>query len=156
MNLQSKSMCTCCKRDHGDHIQLLWRCPNLHSYWVGVVTKVNSVFKISLPLDLRACLLGVIEKQDWEAHTKEAFHRVLFQAREWIMIHWKSEDPPKIREWVKNVGKVLRMEKLIYQHRGCTLKYERLWALWLDVMGLARPSGSDYGLATWAQCWIKC
>lgn len=53
------------------------------------------------------------------------------------MVLWKSEDPPTKGEWVKNVGEVLRMEKPIYQHRGSTVKYERIWAPWLDVPRLA-------------------
>lgn len=53
------------------------------------------------------------------------------------MIYWKSEDPSTIWEWIHNTGEVLRMEKLIYQHKGSTLIYERLWAPWLDVLGLA-------------------
>lgn len=53
-----------------------------------------SVFKVSLPLDPRACLLGALEEYDWEIYTREAIHRVLFYARKLIMIHWKSENPP--------------------------------------------------------------
>lgn len=40
-------------------------------------------------------------------------------------------------EWVKIVRKVLRMVKIFYPHRGIALKYERLWAQWLDVLRLA-------------------
>lgn len=109
----------------------------MHIYWAGVVNTVNSIFKVSLPLNPRACLLGVLKEYDWEVHTREAIHRVLFQARKLIMVHWKSEDPPSIRERIHNIGEVLRMEKLIYQRRGSTQRYERLWALWLDAPGLA-------------------
>lgn len=108
---------------------------------MGVVNKVNSIFNISLPLDPSACLLGKPEEYEWEAHTREAIHRVLFQARKLIMVHWKSEDPPTIGEWVKNIGEVLRTEKLIYQHRESTLKYI------CTVVGCtgACPGGSDHG-----------
>lgn len=42
-----------------------------------------------------------------------------------------------MKEWIDNIGTVLRMEKLVYQHRGIAHKFEKLWALWLDVPGLA-------------------
>lgn len=53
------------------------------------------------------------------------------------MLHWRSEAPPNTKEWIGNIGRVLRMEKLVYQHRGSAYKFEKLRALWLDVPGLA-------------------
>lgn len=84
---------------------------------------VNSVFKVSLPQDPRACLLGALEEYEWEVHTREAMHRVLFLARKLIMTHWKFEDALTIKEWIVNIGTMLRMEKLISQHRGSTSKF---------------------------------
>lgn len=46
--------------------------------------------------------------------TPEAIIRILFQARKWIMVHWKSKDPPMVGEWVKNAGNMLKMENYIY------------------------------------------
>lgn len=136
MNLQDELTCTRCKRDHGDLIHMLWRCPKLHTYWEGVVRKVNSVF-VNLSQDPRACLLGALEEYEWEGHSREAVHRVLFQARKLIMTYWKSEKPPTIKEWTDNINATLRLERLIYQHRGSMQKFEKLWAPWLDVSGLA-------------------
>lgn len=62
----------------------------------------------------------------------------LFQARKPIVVHWKSVDSPTVREWVKNIGEQLRLEKRIYQHWGNAYKFERIWAPVLDVPGLAR------------------
>ena len=58
-------------------------------------------------------------------------------ARKLIMLHWISEMPPTVREWITALGNTLRMEKVIYQHRGCSRKFERLWDLWLGTPGLA-------------------
>lgn len=68
-------------------------------------------------MDLKSCLLGVLEEYDRERYTREAITRALFQARKFIMVHWKSDDPLMVGEWVKNVGNMLSMEKCIYQHR---------------------------------------
>ena len=81
--------------------------------------------------------LGGSEKGEWEEADREAIHRVLFQARKLIMVRWRAEAPPTLAEWINNIGMVLRMEKVVYQHRGNTHKFEKLWAKWLDVPGLA-------------------
>ena len=81
MNPQLDPTCTRCKRDHGDLIHMLWRCPKLHTYWAGVVSTINSAFGVSLPQDPRACLLGALEEYEWEEVDREAVQRVLFQAR---------------------------------------------------------------------------
>lgn len=44
MGLRPTLLCTRCKRDHGDLIHLLWRCPKIHSYWKGVVDTINRIF----------------------------------------------------------------------------------------------------------------
>ena len=101
------------------------------------MSTVNSTFGVALPQDPRACLLGALEEYEWEETDREAIHRVLFQARKLIMVHWRAEAPPTRAEWITNIGTMLRMEKLVYQHRGNAHKFERLWAKWLDVPGLA-------------------
>ena len=95
------------------------------------------MFGISIPVDPRVCLLGVTEEYVEEMYTREAVQRALFQARKLIMVHWKSETPPTLREWTDKMGEMMRMEKLIYQHRGSNRKYENLWAPWLDTPGLS-------------------
>ena len=137
MGMQNEDTCTRCERDHGDLIPLLWRCPKLHKYWAEVVSTVNSVFGVSIPVDPRLCLLGVLGEYVVEVYTRDAVHRVLFQARKLIMFYWKSENPQSSREWIVKIRDMLRMEKLIYQHRGSTRKYENLWAPWLDAPGLS-------------------
>ncbi|XP_040184732.1 uncharacterized protein LOC120917483 [Rana temporaria] len=104
MGMQTDDVCTRCKRVHGDLIHLLWRCPKLHKYWSEVMSTVNSVFGVSMPVDPRVCLLGVLEEHVEEVYTREAVQRALFQARKLIMIHWKSETPPTLREWIDRMG----------------------------------------------------
>ena len=87
MGMQNEDTCTRCKRDHGDLINLLWRCPKLHKYWAEVVSTVNSVFRVSIPVDPRVCLLGALEEYVIEVYIREAVHRVLFQARKLIMFY---------------------------------------------------------------------
>ena len=116
---------------------MLWLCPKLHIYWAGVTDTLNTVFQVLIPLDPKQCLLNLLDELEWEPLTREAITRALFMARKLIMRHWISEEPPTVREWITALGSTLRMEKVIYQHRGCSGKFERLWDSWLGTPGLA-------------------
>lgn len=45
--------------------------------------------------------------------------------------------PPSVATWVTHMVNTLLMERYIYQHRGNSGKFERLWAPWLDTPGLS-------------------
>lgn len=97
---------------------------------------INRVFQISMPTDPKHCLLNILEIFEWEESTRTAVTRTLLLARKMIMLHWISEDPPTVKEWISAVGNMIRMEKMVYQHRGCSRKFEKFWGPWLDVPGL--------------------
>lgn len=82
-------------------------------------------------------MLNLLDEFEWENHTREAVNRTLFLACKMIMLHWKSETPPTVKVWVVAVGNTMRMEKRIYQHMGCSRKYEKLWDLWLPDLAPA-------------------
>lgn len=136
MGLLSTRTCTRCKRDHGDLLHMLWRCPILHVYWKGVTYTLGAVFRVSIPLDPRHCILNLLDELEWDSHVREALTRALFVACKLIMMHWRSEAPPSFKGWITALGNILKMEKIIYQHRGCSKKIEKLWEPWLGTNGL--------------------
>lgn len=42
-------------------------------------------------------------------------------------------DPPELAHWITEVNTVLPYKKLIYAHRGCPTKYEKIWEKWLKA-----------------------
>lgn len=56
---------------------------------------------------------------------KQAIARALFQARKLILRHWKSTEPPTVKEWIQQMGSTLRLEKHIYHHVGSMVGYSR-------------------------------
>lgn len=68
-------------RDHVDLIHLTWRCSKLHLYWTGVMNTINSVFKTSILLKPKPCLLGILDDFKLSVLTREAVARVVFQAQ---------------------------------------------------------------------------
>ena len=137
MGIRPDSNCTRCTRDHGDLIHLLWRCPKLHLFWSGVVTLLNRVYLTNIPVDPKPCLLGIIDDMSLDDNSRQAILRALFQARRLILRHWKAVDPPTLKEWITQMGDTIRMERYVYQHRGCSRKFEQVWAPWLDSPGLS-------------------
>lgn len=61
MGLTPTLLCTRCKRDHGELIHMLWRCPKLHVYWRGVIDVLSAVFQVQIPLDPRKCILNLLD-----------------------------------------------------------------------------------------------
>lgn len=116
-------------------IHLLWRCPKLHLYWWKVLDTLNRVFQVVIIQDPKSCLLGILDDIQVEEVTKQAIARALFQARKIILRHWKSIEPPSWKEWVVIMGDTLRLEKCMFQHRGCPNKYQAVWSPWLDSQG---------------------
>lgn len=51
--------------------------------------------------------------------------------------HWKAVDPPTVTEWIAQIRDTLRLEKFIFQHKGRSGKFDKLWAPWLDTPGLS-------------------
>ena len=81
--------------------------------------------------------MGIIEDLPLEDNPKRAVGRALFQARKLILRHWKDVEPPRLGEWIAQMGCTLRAEKYIYQHRKRGGRFELLWAPWLNSPGLA-------------------
>lgn len=98
---------------------------------------INSVFQVQLKAHPKLCLLGIMNDVSEEDPSRIGITSALFQARKLILRHWKSEEPPAVREWVKQMGNAIRLEKYIYQHRGSMRKFDKMWTHWLNVPGLA-------------------
>ena len=111
----------------------------MHIYWKDVLETINRVFQVHLAGHPKLCLLGIIDDVPEEEASRLAIARALFQARKLILRHWKSTEPlpPTMREWLNQMGDTIRLEKSIYQHRGSVKKFNKFWAPWLDVPGLA-------------------
>lgn len=97
----------------------------------------QSVLGLDIPQDPRQCVLGILEHTVQDKYLREAAARDLFQARLLILRHWIAREPPTSRMWLEQLGNTLRMEKCIYQHRGSSTKFSRVWGVWLSSPGMA-------------------
>lgn len=90
-----------------------------------------------IPADPKHCLMGILEILPIEDIPKQAIAIALFQARKMILRHWKSMEHPTLQEWITQMRVTIRLQKLICQNRGKSSKFDKLWAPWLDIPGLA-------------------
>lgn len=98
---------------------------------------INTVFKISLPMDPRFCILNDLEAVVPDKQHIIAVTRCLFHAGKLVVQRWMASTTPTLDLWVTAMNHVLKLEKYTYQHRGAFTKFEKLWAPWLDAPGLA-------------------
>lgn len=122
------SLCGKCRIMAGDLVLLLWQCPKLHHYWNKLLSPLNGIFQVSVPLNPINCLLRIFEEIIPEEMKRVAFSRALFQARKVILLEWKSATSPSFKTWVTHMGGSLILERYIYQHRGRLNKFEKLWS----------------------------
>lgn len=124
--LRPDPICARCNRDVGDLIHFLWRWPKLHCYWNAVVTTLNIAFQVSFPLDPRQCILSILDVMIPDVYVREAATRTLFQARRLILLQCISSLSPTSQLWLEQIGSMLRIEKMTYQHRGSFYNFEKV------------------------------
>lgn len=130
MGIRESSDCTSCSRDL---FHLLWRYPKLHLYWTVVITTINKVFQVNVPVDPKPCILGILHDLPIKDNPKQA----LFETRKLILRCWKATELPTLKQWIAQAGVTLCLEKYIFQYCCCPGKFDILWFSWLNTTGLS-------------------
>ena len=90
--------------------------------------------KLGSPITLqpKPCLLGIFPDVGINKSLTVFLHEMLFIARKVIARVWMRPEPPELSHWLAEVNSVLPYKKLVYSHRGCPAKYEKIWGKWLN------------------------
>lgn len=115
----------------GTTFHLLWQCPKIQQFWTQVVKFLHDTMGSPIMLQPKQCLLGTFPDPELNKFTKIFLHESLFSARKVIARVWMRPTPPEFSQWVIEVNNVLPYKKLIYSHRGCPTKYEKIWERWV-------------------------
>lgn len=67
---------------------MFWRCLKLFRYWREVLGVIDQVFVVSPSLDVKLCVLGLVEGEANPGNTQVATLRCLFQAKKLIAQRW--------------------------------------------------------------------
>lgn len=78
-------------------------------------------------LDPKLCLLGLLPDADIDKYLATFMYETLFLARKTVDQTWMQALPPTIQRWKRDINDTLLFQKLIYTHRGCPLKYYKVW-----------------------------
>lgn len=80
---------------------MFFLCPGLKDFWAGYFIIMSTVLGVNLQPSLLA--------------------------RRLLLLHWKSAKCPSISRWLKVIMFFLKLEKIKYTLRGCTVKFFHKW-----------------------------
>lgn len=117
----------------GDLIHMIWKCPKLYRYWTEILDTINKIFKLSLKMHPKLCIMGVGERLG--NIKNKVVLRCLFQAKKLIAQRWQAEKPPSKEDWFKTVTETIWKEKVVYARRGNLKEFKKIWLPWLEEVG---------------------
>lgn len=127
------TMCPMCNQAVGTFFHLLWQCPRIQPFWTQVLRFLHDTMGSPVTLQPKIWLLGILSDPEINKFNKTFLHETLFSAQKVIARVWMSPNPPEITHWIAEVNNTLPYKKLIYSHRGCPSKYDKIWDKWTKI-----------------------
>lgn len=124
--------CPRCMSPISSFFHLIWSCPAIQTYWNQIITFLHDDMGSPVQVEPRVCILGLLPDVTIDKFTATFIYESLFCARKLVAKHWMRASPPTFRDWIKMVNLSLPYKKVIYKHRGCPAKYNRIWDKWID------------------------
>ena len=76
----------------------MWECPKMQIFWNEVIKCMSGIFKITVPLSAKLCILGIHPRNFiHSAKQTKIFDFGLLQARRAVALCWKSVEAPTLR-----------------------------------------------------------
>lgn len=120
-----------CDKCHGSPCHLshmFFFCPDLKDFWLGYFNIMSSVLGVNLQPCPLIAIFGIPDPSLALNPTQKdiiAFTSLL--ARRSLLLHWKSAKYPSVSRWLRDVMYFLKLEKIKYTLRGCTVKFFHKW-----------------------------
>lgn len=113
----------------GSLLHVFWHCTKLTRFWSQVFALITSVTGHSIPNTPEIALL-LLNIETVPALYRTIVCNTLHAARLCIARHWKSAEPPSVREVQEVVSNVYLQERTLAWHRATSGTFQRKWALW--------------------------
>lgn len=123
--------CPRCSSNPCSFYHLLWSCPDIQNYWAQIITFLHDHMGSPIPLDPKLCLLGLFPDTAMDKYLAIFLGETLFCARKLVAKRWMRTASPTIRDWIGEINATLPY-KVLYRHRGCPAKYNKIRDRWLD------------------------
>lgn len=120
--------CDRCHQAPATHVHMFWSCPSLYNYWSEIFNTISICIKTPLDLNASTALFGVPPIDTSLSKYKAdfiAFTTLL--ARRLILLRWKSSSPPSHSQWIMEILRCVKMEKIRYTIRGSLSTYKKMW-----------------------------
>lgn len=97
-------------------LHMFWTCRCLEQCWRSILDIVKGIVGVEIPASPWLTLLGDLLVFNMRVNTR-FIRLVLIAANKCIAINWKSEDPPGVSLWLKELLSYLPSEKMFYPRK---------------------------------------
>lgn len=132
MGRMAAPACIRCGYEPADFWHMMWACPVLQGFWAEVTAFLTAILHREVPLEPLVCLFGLLDEEVWQPHVRIMLRETLFFARKTIALKWMDRGSPRLHTWNNLVNKAVLCEKLVYLHRRCPAKFDKVWLPWCD------------------------
>lgn len=120
-----------CEKCHGSPCHLshmFYLCPDLKTFWEGYFSIMSTILGVNLQPCPLIAIFGIPDPLlALNSTQKEIIAFTSLLARRSLLLHWKSAKYPSFYRWLKDTIFFLKLEKIKYTMRGCTVKFFHKW-----------------------------
>ena len=129
----SSPLCDKCKQEAGTLAHQFWLCPKLNSYWSLIFDYLSKAFDKNIEPDPILALFGSVTTSSiLNSFERQAISLCTLLAKRLILQQWKSETSPVFQQWLRDLGKVLNMERIRYAMKKKDNVFLKIWQPLLD------------------------
>lgn len=117
---------------------LPWSCPHVQRFWDLIDTQIHSIFKRSLQLGAKMCILGLSDEIPLDPQNRDLLHILLYSAQKCILSRWIEEDPPTLNQWLCTVLDIIPLEAFLTAMKD--KPFYRIWNPFFDYLGTSKSN----------------
>ena len=112
-------------------MHMLWNCPKVHQFWLGISTQIEGIQKHKIPFSPRLFVLGdPLLLKGLSPPEAEWIQTALMLGRKLIMCEWKAPNAPLVSTWFSQLGHLAALEKLTFRLMNKVNLYMLKWNNW--------------------------
>ena len=112
-------------------MHMLWDCPKVHEFWLGISTQIGGIQKYKIPFSSRLFVLGdpslLKGLSPPDAEWIQTAHML---GRKLIISEWKASNAPSVSTWFSQLGQLAAVEKLTFRLMNKVDLYMLKWNNW--------------------------
>lgn len=104
---------------------IVWSCLHLRSFWAEIFKLISKVTGFFSKSNIEQAILG-INMKFFHVSVRSVAQQIIMAARSAIMLKWKMNEVPNVREIIRQVNMILQLnyEKILAYKDATVAKYE--------------------------------